>query len=187
MPRGTPWVETFIPRLGAVQHQDQRKPSLSRYREGVNTPDNRPVPSRPIPADASTVPTITGIPSWGAVLVAVVLTALGATFDGLVSGDLSWGFRIGFVVGVALAALLVRRGSIFTAMVQAPLVMVVVIFIALRLLETERMTITLIKIVNAFPTMLIGTAVAVLLCVIRIFAQPLRRPKKSPLPQRAHV
>ncbi|MET3806707.1 hypothetical protein ABIB25_003727 [Nakamurella sp. UYEF19] len=153
----------------------------------MNTPDNRPVPSRPTLANASAVPTITGIPSWAAVLVAVLLTALGATFDGLVSGVLTWGFRIGFVAGVALAAVLVRRGSIFTAMVQAPLVMVVVIYISLRLLATERMTITLIKVVDAFPTMLIGTAVAVLLCVIRIFAQPLRRPKKAPAPQRANV
>ncbi len=143
--------------------------------------------TRPTAANASALPTITGLRSWGAVLVAVVLTAIGATLDGLVSGVLTWGFRIGFVAGVCLAAVLVRRASIFTAMVQPPLVMVVLIFISLRLIATERMTITLIKVVNAFPTMLIGTALAVLICVIRIFAQPLRRPRAAPVTQRAHA
>ena len=131
--------------------------------------------------------TVAGIPSWGAILVAAILTALGATVDGLVSGAPSWGFRIGFVAGVGLAALLVRRASIFTALVQPPLVMVVVIYFALRLMSSERMTITLIKVVNTFPTMVVGTAVAVVLCVIRIFAQPLRRSAPVSTPQRAHV
>lgn len=163
------------------------KLTSARYRGGVNTPAPRPSTSRPSTADASAVPTIAGVPSWGAVIVAVALTAIGATVDGLASGVLTWGFRLGFVGGVALAALLVRRGSIFTSMVQPPLVMVVVIFIALRLLSSERTTITLIKVVNAFPTMVIGTAVAVLLCVIRIFAQRLHHSKQSPVVQRAHV
>ena len=143
--------------------------------------------TRPTMADASAMPTVAGIPSWGAVLVAVVLTALGAAVDGWLSGTPAWGFRIGFVSGVALAALLVRRGSIFTAFVQAPLVLVSVIFAALRLMSSERMTISLIKVVNTFPTMVVGTALAVLLCVIRIFAQPLRRSARQPVPQRAHV
>lgn len=150
-------------------------------------PAPRPQSSRPTLANASALRAVAGIPSWGAVLVALVLTALGATVDGLVSGTPSWGFRVGFVAGVALAALLVRRGSIFTALVQPPLVMVVVIFVALRLMSSERMTITLIKVVNAFPTMVIGTAVAVVLCVIRILAQPLRRVAPDPAPQRLHV
>jgi hypothetical protein len=147
----------------------------------------RPPSSRPTLANASAIRTVAGIPSWGAVLVALVLTALGATVDGLASGTPGWGFRVGFVAGVALAAVLVRRASIFTALVQPPLVMVVVIFIALRLMASERMTITLIKVVNTFPTMVVGTAVAVVLCVIRIFAQPLRRTAPDPALQHTHV
>jgi hypothetical protein len=149
-------------------------------------PERRPRSSRPSREDASAVSTIRGIPSWAAILVAVGLTAFGAAIDGIVTGTLSWGFRLGFVAGVGLAALLVRRGSIFTALVQPPLVMVVVSFISLRLMASERTTISLIKVVNAFPTMVIGTALAVVLCVIRIFAQPLRKSKQSE-PQRAHV
>ncbi len=171
-------------RLSCSRHGES---TFARYRKGVNMPAGRPRPTRPSVANASAVPTITGIPSWAAVLVALVVTALGATFDGLVSGVLTWGFRIGFVAGVGLAAVLVRRGSIFTALVQPPLVMVVVIFISLRLISTERMTITLIKVVNTFPTMVIGTVIAVVLCVVRIFAQPMRRAKNRPLPERSHL
>jgi hypothetical protein len=53
-------------------------------------------------------------------------------------------------------------------------------------MASEKTTITLIKVINSFPTMVIGTALAVLLCVVRIFAQPLRRSKQS-APQRAHA
>jgi len=45
--------------------------------------------------------------------------------DGFTTGLLAWGLRIGFYLGVVLAALFVRRGSIFTAMVQPPLVLVI--------------------------------------------------------------
>src|ERR1700712_2509441 len=167
---------------------DHRELTPGRYRGPVNMPERRPRSSRPSREDASAVSTVRGIPSWAAILVAVGLTAFGAAIDGIVTGTLSWGFRLGFVAGVGLAALLVRRGSIFTALVQPPLVMVVVSFIALRLMASERMTITLIKVVNTFPTMIVGTAVAVVLCVIRIFAQPLRRSAApDPALQHTHV
>lgn len=119
--------------------------------------------------------------------MALVLTAAGAAFDGAASGTPGWGLRIGFVSGVVLAAILVRRGSIFTAMVQPPIILVVVVFLALRLLTSERMTISLIKVVNTFPTMVTGTALALLICVIRIFAQPLRRAKNAPVPHALHA
>ena len=117
---------------------------------------------------------VRGVPAWGAILIAVVLSALGAVADGLGNGQLGWGFGIGFVLGIALAALAVRRGSVFTAMVQAPLVMVVVTVIAQRLMVSERITFLLIKVVNAFPTMAVGTAVGLLLGLARLLAQPLR-------------
>jgi len=150
-------------------------------------PDMRPHTRQPSVANSSALPAIPGLRSWGAVLVALVLPAIGVTIDGFTSGVPTWGFRLGFVMGVALAAALIRRASIFTAIVQAPLVMAAVLYSALRLMDTERVTITLAKFVNAFPTMLIGTAVAVLICVIRIFAQPLRQRKTAQPLQRTHV
>ena len=145
-------------------------------------------PTRPVLpdlADASVLRTVRGVPSWGAILIAVVVTGLGAGVDAIASGTLSWGFRIGFLAGIGLAALAVRRGSIFTAMVQAPLVLVVETVIAERLMSSERLTFTLIKVVNAFPTMAIGTALGLVLGLIRILAQPLRA--RRPTASRQHA
>ena len=75
-------------------------------------------------ADSSVLTSVRGWPPWAVVLLAVALTFAGTAVDGLTTGALSWGLRIGFYLGVVLAALLVRRRSIFTAMVQPPLVLV---------------------------------------------------------------
>src|ERR1700712_327037 len=96
-------------------------------------PERRPRSTRPSLEDASALSTVRGIPSWAAILVALALTAFGSAIDAIATGTLSWGFRLGFVAGVGLAALVIRRASIFTAMVQPPLVMVAVSFISLRL------------------------------------------------------
>ncbi len=151
--------------------------TASESRPGLPPADLAARPTQPRGlelADASVLRSVRGVPAWGAVLIAVVLAALGAGADGLGSGQLGWGFGVGFVLGIAVAALAVRRGSVFTAMVQAPLVMVVVSVIALKVMNSERITFLLIKVVNAFPTMAIGAAVGLLLGLLRILAQPLR-------------
>lgn len=117
----------------------------------------------------------------------MLLTGLGAVIDGMSSGGLGWGFTVGFVAGVGSAALMVRRGSIFTAIVQPPLVMVVLMFLALKVISNDALKIIGIKLVGNFPLMVVGTALALLLCVVRIFAQPMRRQKKSPMLQGAHT
>jgi hypothetical protein len=95
--------------------------------------------------------------------------------DGLTTGLLAWGLRIGFYLGVVSAALLVRRGSIFTAMVQPPLVLVFGIVVGGMLFtQAGGLYGTALKIIGTFPTMAIGTAVAVLIGLIRILAQPMR-------------
>ena len=130
-------------------------------------------------ADASVLSTVRGVPWWGAVLIAVVFAAVGAAVDALAVGKLGWGYRVAFPLGIAMAALAVRRGSIFTAMVQAPLVMAVTAVAALRILTSERIATTAIALVDLFPLMVIGTAVGLLLGLIRIFAQPLRNTHAS--------
>ena len=94
---------------------------LGRYRGRVTTTS---APRLAI-ADASVVTSFRGWPSWAVILLAVVLTLVGTAIDGFTTGVLAWGLRIGFYIGVIGAALIVRRGSIFTAMVQPPLVLVV--------------------------------------------------------------
>jgi hypothetical protein len=126
-------------------------------------------------ADASVLSTVRGWPSWAVILLALVLTLAGTAVDGLTTGVLAWGLRIGFYLGVILAALAVRRGSIFTAMVQPPLVLVFGLVVGGMLFTNAGgLYGTALKIIGTFPTMAIGTAAAVLIGLIRILAQPVR-------------
>lgn len=131
-------------------------------------------------ADASVLPGVRGLPSWAVILLALVLTLGGAAIDGLATGTLAWGLRIGFYAGVVLAALAVRRGSIFTAMVQPPLVLVVGLVVGSMLFtQSGGLYSTGLRIIGTFPTMALGTAAAVLIGFIRILAQPLRSGQRS--------
>ncbi|MET0862698.1 MAG: DUF6542 domain-containing protein [Nakamurella sp.] len=126
-------------------------------------------------ADASVLSSVRGWPSWAVILLALVLTLGGTAVDGLTTGVLAWGFRIGFYLGVILAALAVRRGSIFTAMVQPPLVCVFGLVVGGMLFtDAGGLYGTALRIIGTFPTMAIGTAAAVLIGLIRILAQPVR-------------
>ncbi len=138
------------------------------------------------PADASAIPGIRGLHSWGAVLVAVVFTAVGVVLNlntDLAAGQATgWGLKILFVAGVVLAALAVRRGAIFTAMVQPPLVFAAGMIIG-GLLHGSGLVNTGIDLVKAFPLMLVGTAAAIIIGLIRLVAQPLRGHSRSGRPQ----
>lgn len=131
-------------------------------------------------ADASAFRSVRGWPSWAVIVLALVLTLGGTAVDGLSTGALAWGLRIGFYAGVVLAAILVRRASIFTAMVQPPLVVVIGIVVGGMLFtNTGGLYATALKIIGTFPTMAIGTSAAVLIGLIRILAQPLRSATRS--------
>lgn len=124
--------------------------------------------------------------SWGAVLVAVVFTGVGVLLN--LNADLAegqatgWGLDILFVAGVVLAAVAVRRGAIFTAMVQPPLVFAAGMIIG-GLVHGNGLVTTGIDVVKSFPLMLIGTAAAVIIGLIRLVAQPLRGHRRSEQPQ----
>ena len=126
-------------------------------------------------ADASVFPSVRGWPSWAVIILALAVTLAGTAVDGATTGLLAWGLRIGFYLGVIGAALMVRRGSIFTAMVQPPLVAVFGIVVGGMLFTNAGgLYGTALKIIGTFPTMAMGTAAAVLIGLIRIVAQPLR-------------
>ncbi|WP_188489672.1 Yip1 family protein [Williamsia phyllosphaerae] len=70
----------------------------------------------------SVLPTVRGVPWWGAVLVALVPTVIGAVIDGSGQSELATTFRVLYFIGCVAAVLLVRRRSLFTAVTQPPLV-----------------------------------------------------------------
>lgn len=144
---------------------------INRYRVHVTYAPRRSLQ----PADASVLLSVRGVPSWAAILIALVIGAAGmvvAHTDGQYT--VGWLFGIIFTAGVALATLAVRRGSLFTAMVQPPILLTLLVFGTFRLFGGGGTIISASKIVTAFPIMAVATGVALLLGLVRIIAQPLR-------------
>jgi hypothetical protein len=70
------------------------------------------------------VPHIPGVPSWGAVLIAVTGTAIGFAFDaGSGAKELTSVFSAAYVLGCLAAVLAVRHSGLFTAVIQPPLIL----------------------------------------------------------------
>jgi Domain of unknown function (DUF6542) len=69
-------------------------------------------------------PNIPGVPWWGAVLLAVTLTAVGFAYDaGAGNKELSMVFAASYALGCIVAVLAVRQSGIFTAVIQPPLIL----------------------------------------------------------------
>lgn len=138
----------------------------------MSSPQGRPLR----PADTSVLLAVRGVPAWGAVLIALVFGVVGLVV-GRSGGTytVGWIFGIVFVAGIVLAVLGVRRGSLFTAMVQAPILLTILVFGTFRLFASQGTIVTATKIVASFPVMAIATGAALLLGLVRIIAQPVGR------------
>lgn len=85
-----------------------------------------------VPLDQQSVlPTVRGVPWWGAVLLATGITGLGAVIDASGSDSLGSIYKFCYLVGCVLAALAVRRRALFTAAAQPPLVAFFISIVAL--------------------------------------------------------
>lgn len=127
------------------------------------------------------VPSIAGVPWWGVVLISIVGVVLGLVIG---TTDFAEGVPtalwIFFLAGTVIAVLAARRQTVFTGMVQPPLVLAVATFVASRLSADGDNTSAALDVVKTFPLMATATAVAVVLGVARLFAQPLRRHTSEP-------
>ena len=139
------------------------------------------VRSGPLPARAASVlAAVRGVPWWAAVLIAFVLTLSGATLDFASNTTLGLVGWISTIAGTVLSTLAVRRDSIFTPMVQPPLVVAAAMVLAHVFTVDHRVLGIGLSLINAFPLMLVATAGALVLGGIRILAEPLRRrPSRS--------
>lgn len=92
-----------------------------------------------MPADhRSAHPNIPGVPWWGAILIAVVSSAIGFAFDaGSGGGELTGVFSALFALGCLAAVLAVRQGAVFTAVIQPPLILFVVVPAAYYLMHSS--------------------------------------------------
>jgi len=118
-----------------------------------------------------------GVPSWGAVVIAAVATIAGIAFEaGSGNQELGSAFATLYVLGCIAAVLFVRQASIFTAVVQPPLLLFVAVPSAYFLLHASAFgglkDIAIncgYPLIERFPLMLFTSAAVLLIGMIRWF------------------
>ncbi|MGV9857271.1 DUF6542 domain-containing protein [Gordonia sp. NPDC003425] len=130
-----------------------------------------------VPLDQQSVlPSVRGLPWWGAVLVAAGVTAVGAAIDANANDTLGAVFNFCYLLGCVVAALAVRRRALFTAAAQPPLIAFGVGMITLYGLNADEASglkslvfKVLLPIANDFPWMALTFVVTLLLVLARWF------------------
>lgn len=126
-------------------------------------------------ANCSAHPNLPGVPWWAAVLIAVIATTIGAAFDaGSGNKDLGSVFGALYAIGCVAAVLAVGQSSIFTAVIQPPLILFVAVPSAYFLFHGAQFTgikDTLINfgypLIERFPLMLFTSAGVLLIGLVR--------------------
>ena len=123
----------------------------------------------------SIIATIPGVPSWGAVLIAITFATVGFAFDAGSGGkELTAVFAGAYVVGCIAAVLAVRQSGVFTAVIQPPLILFVTVPGAYFLFHGA--TIDGVKdllincgypLIERFPLMFFTSAVVLLIGMVR--------------------
>jgi hypothetical protein len=123
----------------------------------------------------SVLPQVTGLPWWGAVLVAATAAAVGFAYDAG-SGDktLSIVFSVCYVAGCILAVLAVRQSGVFSAVIQPPLILFFIVPTAYFVFHGSTFTgikDTLINcgypLIERFPLMFFTSAAVLLAGMVR--------------------
>ncbi|MFD4291852.1 DUF6542 domain-containing protein [Rhodococcus sp. NPDC058505] len=116
-------------------------------------------------AQRSALPTLPGVPAWGAVLIAAASALLGIVIDAVRGSELTATFSVFFFLGCLAAVLAVRNRGLFTAMIQPPLILVVAVPLAYQQFTPggggikDLLFNVAIPLVNRFPLMLTTTLV----------------------------
>lgn len=134
-----------------------------------------PVRARNERALASVIPSVNGVPWFGAVGISLILTVIGVVIGGTdFGGGVPVVLWILFLVGTIAAVLIVQRRSVFTSMVQPPLIAAIVVFLFSRFSGDGGNLDAAVNVVKIFPMMAVATGVAVVLGLIRIAIAPLK-------------
>ncbi len=126
-------------------------------------------------ANRSAHPNLAGVPWWAAVLIAVIATTIGFAIDaGSADKELGGVFSALYALGCVAAVLAVRQSSIFTAVIQPPLILFVAVPGAYFLFHGASFTglkDTLINcgypLIERFPLMLFTSAGVLLIGLVR--------------------
>ncbi|MGB3171103.1 MAG: DUF6542 domain-containing protein [Rhodococcus sp. (in: high G+C Gram-positive bacteria)] len=130
-----------------------------------------------VPLDQrSALASVPGVPAWGAVAIAVGATFLGFVIDAARGTELTSAFACLYLIGVVAAVVLVRYRGLFTAAVQAPLILFVAVPLSYQYFTEspgsglrDILLNVAIPLVNRFPLMLLGTVLALALAGARAF------------------
>ncbi|MFF0817442.1 DUF6542 domain-containing protein [Rhodococcus sp. NPDC003318] len=124
----------------------------------------------------SVLPTVPGVPAWGAVAIAAAAAFVGFAIDAVRGSELTAAFSVFFFLGCLAAVLAVRNRGVFTAMVQPPLLLVVAVPLSYQFLSADSggglrdlLLNVAIPLVNRFPLMLVTTLVVVALGAGRMY------------------
>ncbi|MGL6237048.1 MAG: DUF6542 domain-containing protein [Segniliparus sp.] len=130
-------------------------------------------PVAPLPK-RSALAGLPGVPWWGAVVLAVGCTAIGASTDILTSaksvGDT---FNWLYAIGCVLAALLVANTGLFTAAVQPSLILFVSVPVTTWILSPDQqasfksMLLFAVPLIGRFPWMAWVSGIALAICLVR--------------------
>lgn len=140
-------------------------------------------------ADRSAHPNLSGVPWWAAVLIAVIATTIGFAVDaGSGNKELGGVFAALYALGCVVAVLAVRQSSIFTAVIQPPLILFVTVPGAYFMFHGASFTSlkdTLINcgypLIERFPLMLFTSAGVLLIGLVRwYFGMPGRAVAAAP-------
>jgi hypothetical protein len=118
---------------------------------------------------------IAGIPWWGAVLTAVIASLVGFAFDAGTGGQqLTAVFSTLYVVGCLVAVLAVQQAGLFTAVIQPPLVLFVVVPVTYFLMHSSQIQGVKDILINCgyplierFPLMFLTSAAVLLIGLAR--------------------
>ncbi|MEV6214429.1 DUF6542 domain-containing protein [Nocardia sp. NPDC051833] len=129
-----------------------------------------PAPQRSI------LPSVPGIPAWGAILLAAGMTMVGFAIDAIGGETYPTGtFSALYVLGCVLAVCAVRFRGLFSTMVMPPLLLFVAVPVACQLLGGRATTSIkdvlmnlVIPLVERFPTMMLATVLVLAIGGARI-------------------
>lgn len=138
----------------------------------------------------SVVPTVGGLPWWAVIATALVPILLGVLIDSARGTELTRVYGVLYTLGCLAAVLVAQNRALFTAMVQPPLLMVVVVPLSywgytdgpLGGIKGAVLDLGL-PLINRFPTMAITTVVVWVIGAIRLvnYLQD-RRAVRTPRP-----
>ncbi|GAA4811833.1 hypothetical protein GCM10023353_15590 [Tomitella cavernea] len=115
------------------------------------------------------------MPWWGALACAVAAALVGFLIDSARGSQLTWVFTVLYFLGCVAAVLMVRNRSLFTAMAQPPLILLVAVPLAYRSFADNPaaglkgiLFDMALPLIDRFPTMIVTTVIVVVIGAFRL-------------------